>query len=91
MRAGRNVWILARELEHLSRAEFRGSDYQPSSFIKNDGEDPSYFDGHELVAYYPWWAQHRVRGYTYTPYQGSTDWVKKANQAMGETAQYNFK
>ena len=90
MRAGKNVWIRAEELEHMARAEHHHSSHQPTDFIKNDGRDPSYSDGNQMVWYYPWWATHRVRGYRYTPYRGGTDWVKRANQAMSEAAQHNF-
>lgn len=86
MRAGKNVWVRAEEMQHM----MYDPGYEASDVIRNDGPDPSYDDGKQMVWYHPLWATHRVRGYKYTPYRGDTDWVKQANQSMSEAAQYNF-
>lgn len=38
----------------------------------------------------PFYSPSRVRGANYTPYAGSSEWVKAANQAMAEAAASNW-
>lgn len=58
-------------------------------------------DGNEIVKaatcpgeyYYPIYAQWRVHGSTYRPYEyvaGSLDWVKAVNRAMASAARANW-
>ena len=43
-------------------------------------------EGEWFAAY----AQSRVRGDHYTPYQGKSEWVRAANAGMKSAAAYNF-
>jgi hypothetical protein len=40
--------------------------------------------------WHPVWAASRVRGDSYTPYDGHTEWDQMANREMAETARSNF-
>ena len=41
--------------------------------------------------WFPYFSPNRVTGDSYRPYQGTSEWVGSANQAMREEANANFR